>query len=115
MIFDFLFQRSDPAQLNRIEASLATLTGKANRIMDDLSKLQSTFAALKDEFVKVKGELKALAQAVVDLKSAGGSQQGAIDALTTQAQGVLDDMTTSETAAETQSGVIPAPEPAPGP
>lgn len=108
MIFDFLFSRPDPAQLNRIEASLATLTGKANRIMDDLSKLQTTENALVAKTDTLVAEFKALAQAVVDLKNAGGSQQGAIDALTTQAQGVLDKLSVAETDAETTSGVAPA-------
>jgi chromosome segregation ATPase len=112
-MFEFFFSRPDAAQLSRIEASLASLPGKVRAsLMDDLSQLKTKLDAVQAETALLKATTKNLAQAVVDLKNAGTSQQGAIDSLTAQAQTILDDLTTTETVGE---GALTPETPTPAP
>ncbi len=71
---------------------------------NDLSKLQQAIADLTTESGTVVTTLAGLAQAVVDLKNATTpvDQQVAIDALTVQAQAILTNLKTADTAAETE-------------
>jgi len=95
-----------PAELT---AALAALLKKGDAIMNDLSKLQATMAQLQDKANETNQTLKDLAKAVIDLKGAS-DQQSAIDALTGQAQGILDGLTAAEDDADDQ---VPQPTPTP--
>lgn len=76
-------------------------TEKANVMNFD--RLQQTVGALVAKSQETEGTLRALAQAVVDLKAAlPADQQSVIDALADQAQAALDGLTAAEDSADDQ-------------
>ncbi len=94
-----------------LTAALAALLKKGDAIMNDLSQLQATMAKLQDKANETEQTLKDLAKAVIDANNAT-DKQVAIDALTAQAQSILDGLTTAEDEADDQ---VPAPAPTPEP
>jgi hypothetical protein len=93
-----------------IERALLRIIRTGATIMADLSVLQATVDALGVKATETNATLAALAQAVVDLKNAP-DQQAAIDAITAQAQGVLDGLSAAEDAADDALGTAePAPQ-----
>ncbi len=67
--------------------------------MNDLTQLQTVVDNLEAKVNETVDTLRGLAQEIVDLKQAG-NQQEAIDALAVRAQGILDNLTDAEDAAD---------------
>lgn len=106
---DFAADEIKP-RLDQIIAALGALTTGQTTMSNDLTALQATLTALEAKAAETNVTLTGLAQAVLDLKNAQPADvQAAIDALTAQAQGILDGLTVAEDAADDQLPTPPAP------
>lgn len=106
-LFDFNITLALPREFfNAVDKLVAVIISKGNAIMNDLTQLQATVAALETKAAENNATLAGLAQAVIDLKASGDVQAG-IDELTTKAQAILDSITLAEDAADEQLPATP--------
>lgn len=106
---DFAADEIKP-RLDQIIAALGALTIGQQTMSNDLTGLTAVIAKLEEKAKETNITLTLLAQAVLDLKNAQPADvQAAIDALTAQAQGILDGLTVAEDAADDQLPTPPAP------
>ncbi len=92
-------------QMALIALALQSITNAVNHygaaIMNDLSNLDAKITALEAKATESAATLRALAQAVIDLKNAA-DKQAEIDALTQRAQTILDTLGAAEDEADDQ-------------
>ncbi len=92
------------------DAKLDEILKEIKKMANDVTQLKAKVAELKVKSDEVVATLVGLAQAVVDLKNSTDIQKD-IDAVTADAQVILDNLTTAEDSADDQLPPVTPPTP----